>query len=332
MRFNRLRRWAALALAGLLLAVLARPGQAQPPAFTPPNLVQGQSYSIRAGDATAINGLHPADILGAGPIVLIACADLGLVCYDAGGGVDDLNALSYGADFTDPDLPPVQFSVSPGATGRANTAVAAEAGCSPAQPQADVFESAYDGDNNQDLDGDGTACGGNAGYGLGLVEAAQGDSVDALATDPCETVDLDCDGVPDRPVYFSLTPNSPSLTLLGASASTILVAGGGPFAELWATGSTLGLALGDVIDALCLSEDGDGVYSANDVVVVSLAPGSPTLATLGASSGDLIGTAPLRVMARASELGLASGDNLSAAQCQQFAPGDVFLFMPRLSR
>ena len=255
--------------------------------------MQGQSFSIQAGSVTADAGLHPADILGAGPIVLIACADLGLVCYDLTGNVDDLNTLSYGADFTVNDLPPVQFGVAAGAKGQSDTAVAAEVGCNPAQPQADIFESAYDGDNDQDLDGDGTACADNAGLGLGLTEAAQGDSLDALATDPCGTVDLDCDGVPERPIYFSLAPDSPTLTALGTSASDILIAGGGLFAEVWTTGSTLGLAQDDVIDALCLNENGDGVYGLGDDVLLSLAPGSPSLTTLGASAGDLIAVAPL---------------------------------------
>jgi len=330
MRNNRLRRWAALALAGLLLAVFVLPGQAQPPVFTPSTIVQGQSFSIRADSVTAAAGLHPADILGAGPIVLIACADLGLVCYDAGGDVDDLGALSYGADFIVNDLPPVQFGVAAGAKGQKDTAVAAEAGCNPAQPQADVFESAYNGDNAQDLDGDGADCADNAGYGLGLTEAAQVDSIDALATDPCGTVDLDCDGLPERPIYFSLAPNSPSLAIFGASAADILTAGGGLFAELWAAGSALGLAQNDVIDALCLNESGDGVYGLGDVVVLSLAPGSPSLTALGASGGDLIAVAPLRVAAAAEVLGLDPGDNLTAAQCQQFVPRD--LYMPRLGR
>jgi hypothetical protein len=332
MRRNRLRRWAALALAGLLVAVLARPGQAQPPAFTPAARVQGQSFSIRGDSAAVGNGLHPADILGAGPIVLISCSDLGLVCFDSAGARDDLSALSYGDDFAFAGNPPVQFGVAAGAAGRAGTAVAAEAGCSPAQAHADVFEADYGGVNFQDLDGDGAACGGNAGYGLGLTETAQGDRVDALASDPCDTVDLDCDGLPDRAVYFTLAPGSPSLAAFGAAAADILIAGGGLFAERWATAAGLGLAQGDVIDALCLSEDGDGVYGAGDVVVVSLTPGSPTLAALGAGAGDLIGLAPLRIEAKAAALGLADADDVTAAQCDETGPGELSIFMPHLGR
>ncbi|MCE7988284.1 MAG: hypothetical protein DYG89_44565 [Caldilinea sp. CFX5] len=312
--------WQLLRPAGasgaLLLALLVVRGSLGTPiAYTPPADVQGYSYSVAQGNPATTVGLHPADILGAGSVLLIPCANLGLLCEDTTtGAVDDITALSYGNDFAPDGLPNANFSVSGGSQGVSGSAVRAEATCAPAQAQADVFAAQLDGSNNQDLDGDGAACAGNSGFALGLSEAATGDNLDALARDPCTVVDLNCDGLPEAPIYLTLAAASPSLALIGAGAADILSASPDYGLLLWATASELGLGSGDRIDGLCLNENGNGRFDSGDQLLFSLATGSPTLTTLGASAADLVQAGP-KVVTPAALLGLAAGDELDAALC-----------------
>jgi hypothetical protein len=303
-------------LVALPLILIAAVTGAPASPHTPPADVQSFSFSVaRAGPATAL-GLRPADILVAGGIVSIACEELGLVCTDPDtNAVDDLSALSYGGDFIADGLPALHFSVKTGALGAAGSAVSAEAGCSPSQPQADAFQTEFDGSNAQDLDGDGIACAGNGGYGLTLSETPTSDDVDALERDPCQSVDLDCDGRLDNPIFFALTTDSPSLTNISATAADILAATGDFLPVVYADHSSLGLVSGDAIDALCLQENGNGALDSGDKVLISLASASPSLATLGANAGDLLSVAPLRIYRSAGQMGLAANDDLDAALC-----------------
>jgi hypothetical protein len=291
----------------------------------PPAEVQGQSFSVASGDPLTASGVHPADILGAGGLPLIACDNLGLLCVDATTGAeDDVSALSFGWDFASTELPPLQFSVAEGSQGMAGTAVKVEASCSPAQPQADAFENALDGSNSQDLDGDGTACGTNAGFALGLTEGATSDSVDALGRDPCLFVDLNCDGLPENPIFLSLAPGSPTLGMIGATAADVLMTGVEYAPILWAGGTAhLGLATGDVIDAICVKENGNGLYDAGDLVLFSLAPGSPTLTSLPASPAALLRPGPLRIAFGEGALGLMATDDVDAFVCSTDYPPEV---------
>jgi hypothetical protein len=309
------------------LALLAMTAQ-QPPAAThaPPAAVQSQGFSITAAGPATATGVHPADILGLGGAPLIPCENLGLLCYDEAGAQDDIAGLSFGEDFTEGELPPVQFSVAAGARGADGSAVRSEADCTPAQPQADVFETALDNTNLQDLDGDGAACASGEGFGLSLTEAEESDNVDALERDPCQWVDLTCDGTPEAAIYLTLAPGSPTLTLLGASAADILVSGVEFVPMVWASAADLGLAATDHIDALCLHEDGDGVYSNADQLLFSLAPGSPTLTTLSASPADLLRPGLVAVGVPASALGLLTTDDVDALTCSQtFVFSDLYL-------
>lgn len=313
-------RIASLVLVVLLLVLLLMGARRQAASLnTPPAEVQSQSFGITVGSALAGAGVHAADILGIGGVPLIPCENLGLVCTDPNSGaVDEMAALSFGVDFSESTLPPLQFSVDSASRGKEGSAVRAEANCSPAQAQADVFESAFNGANSQDLDGDGAACAGNNGYGLSLSEGATADTLDTLDRDPCQTVDLNCDGVPDQAIYLTLAPGSPTLTLLGATSADILASGADFVPSVWASGITdLGLQAGDAIDALCLYEDGDGVYSQGDRLLFSLARGSPTLAKIAAGPADLLAPVSSRVTVRAAFLGLEATDNIDALSCGQ---------------
>jgi hypothetical protein len=315
----------------LLFAALRPTSLSQPQQAAPPAAVQSQSFSVTSASATTTTGVHPADILGIGGAPLIACEQLGLLCVDAGGTKDDLVALSFGDDFQATDLPPIQFSVDGAAQGLANTAVRGEASCTPAQPQADIFETALTGGNSQDLDGDGAACAGGAGYGLSLAEGANSDDIDALAGDPCQTVDLNCDGQPEAPIYLTLAADSPSLDLIDATPADLLTTANGYTLAIWATAAELGLVAGDAIDGLCLGEDGDGLFGAADQLLFSLAPGSPTLDRLGATPGDLLLPARGLAAVRSASLGLAAEDNVDALACTQ-APLLSDLYLPLIER
>jgi hypothetical protein len=310
----------SLALSGAVFG----PGASGP---VPPPEVQGQSFSVVNGDPLSAGGVHPADIVGIGGLPLIPCENLGLLCVDpATGAADDVNGLSFGWDLGFTEHAPLQFSVDSGSQGAAGTAVRIEADCSPAQPQADAFETSVDGANLQDLDGDGVACGTNAGYGLGLTEGATSDNMDAMERDPCLVVDLNCDGTPEGPIYLTLAPGSPSLATIGATSADILLVGVEYLPIVWAQGTDdLGLEGGDVIDALCVKENGNGMYDAEDRVLFSLAPGSPTLASRSMSPAAILQPSPPRIAAAESELGLVATDNLDALLCSEFYFFDLFL-------
>jgi hypothetical protein len=308
---SALRAWiAAVALAALLLTIQAASATGPPP----PDM-QRESFTTGIGSPLLATGVDPADILIAGPVVWTPCGSLGLAC---GPTViewrDQLAGLSYGLDFTR-EGPPVQFSVAPGAHGASGTAVRTEAGCIPPEPQADVFASPLDGSNVQFLDGDGAACAGNAGLDLGLTETPSSDNLAALAGDPCLTVDLDCDGAPEGPVFFTLAPGSTTLALLGAGPADIFAVSESLGPNLWAGAASLGLDDGDAIDALCVYENGDGRYGPADRLAFSLAPGSPTLTRIGAGPADILVPGGPTVFAGASRLGLERADDVDGLVC-----------------
>jgi hypothetical protein len=288
----------------------------RPTAFSPPPEAQTESFSVSNASPITSTGVQPADVLGSSGGLVIACENLGLVCADPiSGTLDDVRGLSYGYDFVSTSLPPIQFSVAAGSRGLTGTAVRAEADCVPAEPQADVFETALDGANAQDLDGDGVACSTNNGFGLGLNEGANGDSVDAIERDPCLSIDPNCDGVPDEPIYVTLAPGSPTLAEIGATPADILITSPDLAPQVWASGANdLGLTAGDVIDALCVRDNGDAVYGAGDRVLFSLAAGSPSLTKWGASPADVL-RPQYGVFYAASALGLQATDDVDGLKC-----------------
>jgi hypothetical protein len=302
------------------------------------------TYSVARGGPS---GLHPADLLaltpaGAGgegqaPFVRVRCAGLGLTAAGCRQSEtpDDIDALSFGADLAGPGSA-VLFSVGPGAQGSPGSAVEGQRQCPPAQPggapepESDVFASARDGTSSLLFDGNGPIGSCEPAYPLGLVEGATvRDDVNALAGQDPSVVDADGDGVPERPIYLSLSEGSPSLASLGFTAADVLMSVGGE-ASLYASSSSLGLQAGDDLDALCVQDDGDGRYQpGRDVVYYALTPRSPSLALIGAGPGDLLapGALPVAVQ-RGTGLGLAISDDLDAMHCEMLvasAPqhGDV---------
>jgi len=124
---------------------------------------------------------------------------------------------------------------------------------------------------------------------------------------------------------MTLAPASPSLTAFGATPRDILMTVGAADPVVWASGAALGLVSGDVIDAICVDDGGNGVYNAGvDRVLFSLAPGSPTLTTLSAGAADLLRAGPA-VNYSASRLGLQATDDVDALKCPtNDRDGDTF--------
>lgn len=282
------------------------------------------TFSVAPGGPS---GLHPADLLAHSPNAISAdleppfvnfrCQDLGFTAdgCDAGtdGDQDDIDALSYGADFA--SGPTVAFSVAPDSGGLPGSAVAAQAACKPPQPQADEFSSALDGTNTLVMDGDGQNGSCPAAFFLGLQELPLSDDLDVLTGQPPSFVDPDGDGIPDEAITFSLASGSPTLAHLAGGPADIFWVLGGFQPSRYAAATTLGLQAADDIDALCLGEDGDLLYDpATDVVIFSLAPGSPTLSSLGASAADLLEPGP-SVAVEAADMGLDADDDLDAIKC-----------------
>ncbi len=291
----------------------------------------GTTYYVQAGGFAGAAGQLLLSITGAGSSgtsgvhVAISCSNLGLSgdgCDGSDGTQDDLDALSFGHDFS-PGTDSVEFSVGPGSVGVAGSAVAQQAACLPPEPQADEFSSARSAANSLLLDGDGLSNGCPTATGLGLMERPTSDNLDAIAGEPPSVVDTNGDGLLDEPVYFSLAPGSPTLATLGRSPADILwTVGYQP--GLYASVAQLGLQPSDDIDAVCIADHGSqAIYEPDvDKVLFSLAPGSPTLAALGASPADVLAPGP-KIAIHAWELGLLPADNLDAMTCHSISGGSA---------
>jgi len=254
------------------------------------------------------------------PYVRIPCTQLGLTttgCNSIVSG-DDLDALSYGDDDPAQAAPAIFFSVAPAAQGTVGSAVRTQHDCPAAEPEGDEFGSTFDFTNTLVMDGNGPIGTCASAFPLFLIEGATRDDLDALDRQDPTAVDPDLNGVPDSPIYFSLDPTSPSLGTLGLHAADILKTVGGNAPSVFASRASLGLAAGDDVDALCLRESGDGAFGLGDALHFSLAAGSPTLAAIAASPGDILapGSPSPTIAYRGASLGLQAADDLDAMKCQ----------------
>jgi hypothetical protein len=281
---------------------------------------QMPSFSVAPGGPS---GLDPATIFDRPTAPGIPPWAIGLVPGFGPPASDDVDGLSYGLDYIydDTDL---RFSVDPATTGAPTPIndVLVESSKDPAEAHGDEFKVSPPlpggGSNEQVLDEDGIP-----GFLLAFPLAIS-DDVDALEERPTSAVDLNGDGVPEFPVYFSLVSGSPSLPWVGATPADILMSVGGAPPVVFIPEAALGLAPGDDIDCFCLFTTG---APGTGTVLFSLAPGSPSLvggALPGTSPADLfLVTAPGAplLFAAAPALGLlpASGfppfDNVNALKC-----------------
>jgi hypothetical protein len=268
------------------------------------------AFSVAKGGPS---GLDPANIYTPGmpPTLLIAKESLGLT------DGDDIDALSVGEDFlisrfmTFP-----RFSVDRASMGVAGSAVRVENTCSPSEAHGDEFglKPFGPGDNPCTGSGPNYLCADENGSPCGLLAPKIGLRV-------CDDLDAIDEVLPmrtDSRIYFSLTPDSPTLAALGAGPADILVTTVGGMPSVYATATALRLRRGDDIDALCLQENGDGRYESTiDEVRFSLAPDS-TSVTASITPADVLRPGPV-VAISAATLGLRGGrapDNLNALKCR----------------
>lgn len=296
-------------------------------------LTQGTTYHLQAGGfggraGTLILTVDFQAASGAGTAFpgFISCDSLGLTadgCDDGSDGdQDDLDAISFGLDF-EPGEVALAFSVAPGSGGLGSSAVAQQAACIPAEPQADEFVTNADGSNELFFDGDGLGAACPTSHSLGLMEGLSSDDLDALNDQPPSSVDELGDGNLDGVVFISLSAGSPSLETLEQGPADILwTVGFTP--GVYASAASLGLLSGDDIDGMCINDFGGGPAfdPETDTVLFSLAPGSPTLADLGASAADVLEPGP-RVHLRAGQMGLRVSDDINALKCFRKADPDV---------
>lgn len=296
---------------------------------TPPE-PESPSFSLAMGAVTAppdaVLALSP--VVGGPPVVVIPGIGLGLGFV----GPDDLNSLSYGMEYPASTTQFLRFSVAPDNVappdGLPWSHVFAESSCIawPGQAIGDEFDApmpppppGIGNTNTQVLDENGVqdnpACAFPSGYPLG-TGPLPGDDLDALENRPPSFVDADGNGLPERPVFFTLAPGSATLGLIGATPADILTSTGGAQPSVYAPGWMLGLnqmpPFADAIDALMLWDNGDLAFGRGDWAWLSLTPGSPTLGLLGATEGDVLfvdGATPgvISVQYTADQLGLASG-------------------------
>ena len=310
-------------------------------AFVAVVLIASLSTSALASpdpDTFSLDGLSPspvdpADLLNPGgppPATQVPKANLGLVLGD------ELDALSSGMDAVQ-DLNILYFSVDRSSLGLAGplgpldvfgqAAVGQEAG--------DVFvtttgigvSSVPIGINalrdNQTLMGEIPLIG-------PLVATRQPiDNLDALNF---QEFDLSGDLVQDIGVYFSLDAFSASVPALGVAADILLSPAGGGAAAVFAPAGSMGLTAADDLDALALLDLGTpGLLDPGvDLALFSLAPGSPTLAGMGASPADIFMTTFAGVSwvhYPAGALGLLPEDNVNALEVQVPEPTCLALLL-----
>lgn len=285
-------------------------------------------------DAASPSGVNPADLLNPSavppPSTQVLAANLGLQVGD------ELDALSGGADAVQ-DSNIVFFSVDRLSLGAVPGPM----------PPWDVLNQALLNQQAGDVYATTNKLGGwSVPVGLNMLRDNQGslgeipqilppvpnpggmDRLDAMAF---EEFDLTADLAHDLPVYFSLDPLSPSV--VGLSPADILLSPvGGGFA-VFAPAGALGLTMHDDLDALALLDLGVAgrVDPGIDLALFSLAPGSPTLAVLGASPADVFITTFNSFSAvhyPAGSLGLLPTDNVDALEVQIPEPICLSLLLP----
>ena len=263
----------------------------------------------------------------------------GPVPAGVGGTPLEVNGLSYGhvGVTTLGAFGGYQFSVAPGFAGAPGSLIAAEVG-SGESAAADIYGATNPpgGFHFGVWDGDGAGPGPNGLGGsppLGIADFVAGDDVDGW--------DARLPGVVPPPVYFTLDAGTSGG--LGAAPGDIFfsptIAGYAGAGALFAPFGALGLiGPGDDVNALVVLEnDGlPGVFTPGvDVIMYSLAPGSPSLGAFGLSAADILvdpaaagflgvpvvgGPGTPGFVAPAGALGLAPGDNLNALDIFQVIP------------
>lgn len=332
----------------LILAVVISPlGLSSMVRGVPPiDGLETPRYSFALGSPSVVDAtVDAASVLmrqGLNPRVLFSATDFGL-----GDPADDLDALS-GATMTEaPAMFILMFSVDALSFGAATPDVLAIAEDVP----FNAWDQAWRGHQAGDLFMSCTIFESDAGAPTPLVQTGEVIPNNVLITNnydeggvdfaaqpvaradeslltgpPQDTVDAAA-YLPTPDFFFSTTRASPSLATLAPNASGADVffadAASGAVTR-YATATALGLTAEDDLDALIVIDaDLDRAFGGDDTVFFSLAPGSPSLATLpgvsavGGAADVFLAHAGfgLSIIAPASVLGLGSaGDNIDALE------------------
>jgi hypothetical protein len=296
-----------LVFCGVIVALLA--ASAAPAAS--PTMVTGLGSSAACGTPAFDVCVPGADLFAnfppAVPVVSAGGVSLGLMPGDV------VNSFSFGAETPTTAGTPIVFSVSPASVGSAGTAPDVSSEAAAGDAASDLFAGGAVGAASANallVDGNGAPA--MAAPASGLAEP--GDDLVAFTTCSATTQ-------AGAPVFYTLAPGSPTLAMLAAGPADVLTmffgSGAGP--GIFLPSGLLGLAPGDVIDALSLS-------AAGPPLVVSLAAGSPSLLLIGAGPEDLIVLAPpappVPFLAGAA-FGLVPGDELDALDISPDADGDL---------
>lgn len=279
----------------------------------------GQDFSIDPASPEALVMFSPAAIVAqGGGINLVKSTELGLLL------TDNVDGFSYNMNFLRPVTAgnplALRFSVSRTTVGAPSSVVNLEATSNGAA--GDIFWSFA-----------------TPGAGTTLGQWKWQDA-SAIGLTPLPAVESDVDGAEGlngglmpMTAYFSVDPATAAG--MGVSPADILyqptIGLGAPPPVAFAIEPALGLVPGDDIDALAVFDLlMPGIYGAGDFIFISLAPGSPTLAALGASPASIIEIsvfAPPFVTLNFAQFGLLAGDDINAITCYDIAccvlPGDA---------
>ncbi len=274
------------------------------------------TFSVSAPSATVAPAviMNEDDLANPGPVVLFPGSG-----PPVGGSGIEVNAFSYGR-LGAPGLTAI-FSVAPPPAGIPGTAVAFEAGAG--DHPADVYSSFIgSGFNTQLWDGDGIVAApptpGAPSPPLGLFEPFSSALIDDLDAVDGRFAPTPLPGLGPT-IFWSVDPftygGGFSADIFFGPAAAGYAAGPAPYVAAAGIG-LVGGAAGDDIDALVYFEDGVAGATPGDVILFSLAAGSPTLGGGAfAGPGDILITAPggaPGIFALAGTIGLLPGDELNA--------------------
>jgi hypothetical protein len=270
--------------------------------------IDGISPAITTGLGAAPDEIYVEP--GPGPTPVLPPAPL---LIPGSGGAVELDALSFGrmpSSFTSGAT--AYFSVDRGTSAVAGSAIAIEFGAGLSEQSSDVYSSGYTGTNALFRDGDGLASGTNPAVpGLGVAEPISFPPPGAPPPTLLGDVDaIDLRGsiaAPPTVVFSSLSTTSASGA--GFSGADILLGG-----VVYASAALLGVSVLDDIDALVVFDDGDGIFlPGTDIVLFSLAPGSPSLGSIDPVTGLLAITEGDILIDDASAIALLASPGGSAA-------------------
>ena len=324
---NRFRVCLAIVFAVGLAIAVPRESAAQTFALAP------GSHSLGAIAATSADLLVPSGPPPAAPLPVVGMSNVALGLLPG----DVIDAITFGDDAAFGTL---YFTVSRGSVGSGAGAfppdVFVEAGApSPPQASSDIFSTldptcgVGSGANTQVLDGDGAAKASPTcypGFGMGLFELpgppSAVDQISDFDWSAPGRMRFDCVALSLAPGSPTLTPGSNPLLMTGAEPGDVLVSCP---KQLPDPPTRLFVGISAAANGLISGGPGCAPPACDDIdalagfanPIMSLAPGSPSLALIPAGPADVLsmtsGTPPA-IFLHASALGLGPGDDVKGLE------------------